>query len=204
MKKIGIFGGSFNPMHIAHLIIAEHFVEQCFLENCFFVPTSVSPFKIEQHKTFESISHTQRLDIIQLSISHNPKFRIDSFEIEKGGISYSIDTVKHFVKRFPNDEIFFLIGFDQAKSFQKWKEWQEILDLTQLVIANRPANGNEDELGEINDMLALHGKSPIWLDNPLIEISSSEIRKRLRNGLSVKYLLIDKAEKYINAYRIYQ
>lgn len=204
MHKIGIFGGSFNPIHIAHLVIAEHFVEKCALEMCFFVPTSLSPFKANFNNDFESISHTHRLDILQLSISYNKKFRIDTYEIEKGGISYSIDTINHFTKRFADEEIMFLIGYDQAKSFHQWKNWEQILDISQIVIADRPDYESSSDKDEINERLALYGKSPIWLENPLIDISSSEIRRRIKNGLSVKYLIMEKAEAYINAYKIYQ
>lgn len=204
MQKIGIFGGSFNPIHIAHLVIAEHFVENCSLEMCYFVPTSLSPFKANLNSDYEAISHTQRLDILQLSISYNKKFRIDTYEIEQGGVSYSVDTINHFTKRFADAEIMLLIGYDQAKSFHQWKDWAEILDISQIVIADRPDYNKSSDKEEINERLSLHGKSPIWLENPLIDISSSDIRRRIKNGLSVKYLLMEKAEEYIHAYKIYQ
>ena len=203
MEKIGIFGGSFNPTHIGHLIMAEQFSEQCDLESCHFVPASISPFKSNKDD-YEFISHTQRLDILDLSVKDNPKFKVNTFEIEKGGISYSIDTVRYFAHSYADKEIYLLMGYDQARSFHKWKNWEEILAVAHIAIAGRPCNSiNEDEAA-INERFTRLGKSPVWLTNPMIEISSSDIRRRIKNGLSVKYLVNQKAEEYINAYKIYQ
>jgi nicotinate-nucleotide adenylyltransferase len=203
MQKIGLFGGSFNPIHLGHLIMAEQYSEQCALDICYFIPASLSPFKSKDRDKQDMISHRQRSDILQLSIKHNKKFKIDTFELEQGGISFTIDTINHFSKRYPDDDLFLLIGFDQAKSFHRWKDWEEILDKVSLAIADRTDFDDLDERNEINERLSLFGKSPIWLENPLIDISSSEIRRRIKAGLSIKYLLNEKAEEYIHAYKIY-
>jgi nicotinate-nucleotide adenylyltransferase len=194
MKNIGIFGGSFNPVQIAHLIIAERFAEECQLDKCMFVPANLSPFKIDQKDKIITSEH--RLNMLALALPGNDKFEIDDCEIQRGGISNTIDTVRYFENRFPESEVFMLIGSDHAKVFTKWKDWQSILDLVQLCIARRPYTISESDRSDIESTLSVRSKV-IWIDIPLLDVSSSEIRSRIKQDRSINYIVPDKVIDYI-------
>lgn len=200
-KRIGIIGGTFNPIHIAHLIIAETFFYQLKLDYCYFVPAYISPFKKEE--TDKLASPEQRLEMLKLSLVDNQKFGIDTFEINNKEVSYTIRTIEYFSKKFSADDLFYLIGDDHAKNFEKWKDWTKIIEMAQLCIAKRKIFINENEIFDINKNLTINNKFPIWLDNPLIEISSQNIRERIRNNKSIKYLVTKEVEFYIRDNDIY-
>lgn len=203
MKKIGIIGGTFNPIHIAHLAIAEQFYDQIGLDHCYFVPTFRSPFK--QDSEISEVSPAHRLKMVELALGNNPHFKIDNYEIENKGISYSYLTIEYFKNKFPDAELFFLIGQDQANHFNKWKKWEYICELAQLTIAKRidensfPTNEREN----ITLNLTVKSKKPIWIDNPNMEVSSSEIRQRFKKNKSTNYLLPDKVYDYIKLNNLY-
>jgi len=137
LEKIGIYGGTFDPIHLGHLIIAQCFVEQFSLDKCYFVPAKISPFKIEQNLTF---SDAERIKMIELSIKENPNFAIDTYEIENTDISYTINTIRYFRSKYPLSELFLLIGYDQAINFDKWKNSELIKNLANIVVARRDLN----------------------------------------------------------------
>jgi nicotinate-nucleotide adenylyltransferase len=202
MQKIGIIGGTFNPIHIGHLIIADHFQNELGLNKCFFVPAWLSPFKTEDPAAQE-IPAEHRVNMLRLAIEGNTYFDIDLFEIEKKGISYTYDTVQHFMARFPEAELFLYIGSDQAKSFTEWGNWEKIIKQTQLCIAARPESYSIDEKNVITKNLTVNGKSPYWLETPLLEISSSDIRERVISNKSIRYLVPEKVREYISVKRLY-
>lgn len=195
-KKIGIFGGSFNPIHIGHLIIANFFAWEFELDYCFFVPNFISPFKLEQQE-LNSVQH--RFKMISLAIKGNPKFKIDDYEIQKGGISYSFETILHFKDKFPNSTLFFLIGSDQTDKFTQWKNWETILENSYLVVARRDLRRNIKNflprkfLGKIN-----------YLNNPIIEISSTRIREFISNNIPIDYLVPKVVQNYIYKNKLYK
>jgi len=116
MSKIGIIGGTFNPIHIAHLAIAEQFYDQIQLDRCYFVPTFQSPFKIEKSEENE-INAVHRLRMVELALGNNPHFKIDDYEIQNQGVSYSYLTLKHFKEKFPDSDLFFFNWSRSSKSF---------------------------------------------------------------------------------------
>jgi len=189
MNRIGIFGGSFNPVQIAHLIIAERFAEECQLEKCIFVPANLSPFKADEQE--DILSPVHRLNMLALALPGNDKFEIDDCEIQRGGISNTIDTIRYFENRFPESELFMLIGSDHAKVFTKWKDWQEMLNLAHLCIARRPFTISESDKSDIEATLSIK-YNVSWIDIPLLDVSSSEIRSRLKAGKSINYIVPDK------------
>jgi nicotinate-nucleotide adenylyltransferase len=198
MPRIGIFGGSFNPIHIAHLIVADRFVEQLQLERCYFVPAAHPPLKRLGQGELAAAEH--RLAMVQRAIAGHPRFAVDTCELERGGISYTIDTVLHFRGRYPEAELFLLIGADQVMEFQLWHRWEEIVQHVRLCIAPRPV-GSEQEFHR--HLEALRAADPIVLELPLLGISSTEIRRRLAQGLSVRYVLPESVLEYIHAHRLY-
>ncbi len=196
LKKIGLFGGSFNPIHIGHLIVANFFVCEFGLDYCFFEPAFISPFKLHQQ---DLVSEQHRLKMISLAIKGNPKFKIDTYEIEKAGISYSFETILHFKAKFPNSSIFFLIGSDQIDKFTQWKNWKIILENSFLVVAKRvfkPINKN---------FVPLEYEEKIYfLDNPIIGISSTQIREFITRDIPIDYLVPKEVKKYINDNELYK
>ncbi|MES2766442.1 MAG: nicotinate-nucleotide adenylyltransferase [Bacteroidota bacterium] len=201
-KRIGIIGGTFNPPHIAHLIIAERFAEQMRLDECCFVPAALSPFKTEMDPaSFATPEH--RLKMVELAIAKNPVFKTDDVELVKGGVSYSIDTISHFKNSFPESDLFLLIGTDQAVDFTKWKAWGEILKVVQLCIVRRPeALKGKTEL-EITEELTSDFKIPEWIDAPLMEISATEIRERVLHKKSIRFVVPREVEEYIFKNNLY-
>mgnify|MGYP006286289623 FL=1 len=202
MKKIGISGGTFNPIHLGHLIIAELFAGEMKLDKCFFVPAWLSPYKTENNEA-QNIAPDHRAKMVKLAIEDNERFDIDLFEIKKKGVSYTYDTILHFEKKYPDAEIFLLIGTDQAKDFQGWSNWEKIISKVRLSIACRPNIISDNEKNKINESLSLDDRSPIWLQTPLLEISSTNIRQRAKRGESIKYLVPFSVENYILKNRLY-
>lgn len=188
MNRIGIYGGSFDPIHLGHLIIAQTFVEQCFLDKCYLVPTKVSPFKTDSVSFFSDVD---RLKMLELSIANNPKFELSTFEINNPEVSYTINTVNHFKHNFPTSELYMLIGFDQAINFDKWKDYEKIRALAKVVVAQRYS------LSEPGQNNLKTNFEFILLDNPLIEISSTLIRDKIKAKKSIRYLVTDEVWNYI-------
>jgi len=204
MNKIGIIGGTFNPIHNAHLLIAEQFYEQLGLDKCFFVPSFLSPFKVNSEERL--ISAEIRLEMVKLALGNNPHFIIDTYEIEKGGVSFSIDTINYFYEKFNNSELYYIIGQDQANSFTKWKNWEDIVEKVQLVIAKRIDDTQfpTRKRDKITNELTIENKPPIWISNTNMEISSKEIRDRIKKGKSTNYLLPDSVYDYIKENNLYK
>lgn len=198
MTRLGIFGGSFNPVHLAHLIIADRFVEQVGLERCYFVPAAHPPLK--PPGAYQLAPARDRLAMVEAAIGGHPRFVLDTCEVERGGISYTIDTVAYFRQRFPEAELFLLIGADQVLEFHLWHRWRELLQLVRLCIAPRPSVPR----GQFRRRLSqLQVATPILLEVPLLEISSSDIRQRLARGLSVRYLVPEAVWHYIHERGLY-
>ena len=174
MKKIGIFGGSFDPIHLGHIAIAEEFVKQFDLDRCFFVPNYISPHKINKEVYF---SPKERIEIIQNTIKNNPKFKLDTYEINQTNISYTINTIEYFKSKFPNSEFFLLIGTDQLINFHLWHRYEDILEKVKLVVAQRKTE-KENLMNKVNFSYYI-------LQNKFIDISSTEIRKRIQNNESL-------------------
>ena len=172
MKKVGLFGGTFDPIHKGHIKIAELFVEKCDLDICYFIPTKNSPFKVAKQKMF---SDEERCAKIEFATSANNKFELCKYEIENTNISYSVDTVGHFKDKFSDAELFLLIGTDQAINFHLWREHEKILELVCVVIATRPEKLTADEQIQIEK--TFDSKKHLWLNNPIIDITSTKIRE---------------------------
>ncbi len=176
-QNIGLFGGTFDPIHYGHIGIAKCFIEKCNLNKCIFIPAKVSPFKVEKQGMF---SAEERFALVEKAISINPKFEVSDFEIfnKTSTASYSIDTVRFFRKKFLDANLFLLIGTDQAIKFSHWKDYLEILKIVKIVIANRPENISEEDKKKINDTIS---SAAIWLNNDIFPVTSTEIRENMGN-----------------------
>ncbi len=191
MKKVCIIGGSFNPIHIGHLILANTVLEELNLDEMIFVPCYIQPLKGD--KDFASSTH--RLEMVKLAIQSNPQFTLSDIEINRKGKSYTVDTLKFFKKKYEN--LYFVIGADNIRDFHKWKEPDTILKIANLIVTNR---------GGINIQIPekIRGKKIISCTIPQIEISSTMIREKIRNGQSIKYLVPEAVEKYIIQNNLYK
>ncbi len=191
-KKIGIIGGSFNPIHTGHLIIADWFKDALNLDKVIFIPAYISPFKTDESRV---IDPAHRLNMVQLAISTNKSFICEDYEVNKKTVSYSYDTLTYLKNKYINSEMHLLIGEDQAFRFNQWFNWREILRFVRLCIAGREFDAEQFRL--IKDFFDAVNYSPIYIDSPKIEISSTEIRKRRTNNKSIKYLVTDNVYNYI-------
>ena len=199
MRRLGLFGGSFTPVHLAHIKIAEAFTEQLQLDKCLFIPANISPFKTSSESS-DIIKIKHRLGMLEAAIKGNKKFEIETYELEKGGISYTYETISYIKGKYPKDQLFLLIGSDQTANFTKWKNWHYILECVQICIANRPNTFNRKEFTEYIKKLSLPDKEPILISSPLMDISSTEIRRRIKSGLSMIELLPEEVEEYLKFY----
>jgi len=199
--NIGIIGGSFNPIHIAHLIIADRFVDQMALDQCVFVPVSQSPFK---QGDLALAPAADRLAMVRDATQQHDKFRVSDVEIQRGGVSYTIDTIRHFAEHHPGANISLLIGSDQAIEFVRWHSWQEILREAQLCVVRRPFLLTPEMEWRTTETLTIDGKAPVWINAPLLEISSTEIRRRVREGKSINYLTVKSVRDHIAERGLYR
>jgi len=187
--RIGIFGGTFNPLHIGHLAVAQAARDSAALDRVVFVPCSEPPHKRLVHLA----SARDRLAMLKACIRTNPGFEVSDYEIRKGGKSYTIETVRYFQETLePNARLFFIVGGDSAAQLQTWKKIEEITKIVSFIVVNRP--GHDGCAPEIPH------RSVVM---PGIGISSSYVRRRILQGKSIKYLVPDEVLRYIKAHRIY-
>lgn len=188
-QRIGILGGTFNPPHLGHLLMAEQVGNQLELDEVWFMPTAKPPHA--PGKT--TIASQHRVKMIQLAIENNPLFKVQPYEIHRGGVNYTIDTMKHFVQTYPESDFYFIIGSDSANDLSTWKDIDELVQLVQFVGVRRP--------GEF----PYQGQYPIlWVDSPLIDLSSTEIRLRVYLEQSIRYQVPRKVEEYIQKHKLYE
>ncbi|MFR3064190.1 nicotinate-nucleotide adenylyltransferase [Peptoniphilus sp.] len=199
MKKYGIFGGSFNPIHYGHLMICEYIKEEMGLDKVIFIPTGNPP-----HKDLE-LSAKDRYEMVRLAISPNPDFEISDIETTRVKKSYTVDTIRELKKIYKEEKLYFLIGLD---SLFQLKTWMKIGDLSQeieFVVALRPGYLDREEINKEIDFLRENFGTKINLINtPLYEISSTDLRDRIREGKSLRYLIPKKVLDYIEESGFYK
>lgn len=187
-KKVGVLGGTFNPPHVGHLIIAEQVRDQLGLESILFLPSAEPPHK---HKK-KTIDSTHRLAMLEKTIKGNEAFKVDTIELERGGKSYTYDTILALKEREPDTEFYFIIGADMVEDLPNWHRIDELVSLVQLVGVNRP-NFTTDSPYPV-----------IMVDVPDIDISSTIIRQKVSDDCSIRYLVTEETEKYIESERLYK
>ncbi|MFR8743808.1 MAG: nicotinate-nucleotide adenylyltransferase [Peptoniphilus sp.] len=199
MKKYGIFGGSFNPIHYGHLMICEYIKEEMGLDKVIFIPTGNPP-----HKELE-LSAKDRYEMVRLAISPNPDFEISDIETTRVKKSYTVDTIRELKKIYKEEKLYFLIGLD---SLFQLKTWMKIGDLSQeieFVVALRPGYLDREEINKEIDFLRENFGTKINLiKTPLYEISSTDLRDRIREGKSLRYLIPKKVLDYIEESGFYK
>jgi len=190
--RIGLLGGSFDPPHNGHLLAAGDAFESLGLDRLIWMPTAVQPFKVGQ----ASATAEQRLRMVRSLVGDDSRFAVDSMEIERGGLSYTVDTLTTLAARWPSAAFFLLIGADAAASFAKWRDPRRIAELATLVVLQR-AGGDDPELSSLPAATKV-------LATRRIDISSTEIRDRVRQGKSIRGFVPDAVAELIAAERLYQ
>lgn len=184
--KIGILGGTFNPVHLGHLILAQEMQSQLKLDKVIFIPTNIAA-----HKEEIKVSAKDRLAMLKLAVSDNPFFEVSDLEIKRGGVSYTIDTVETLKKDYPEDKLFLIIGSDLAKDFSTWKQPEILKKEITIVVAQR----KEYFFDQNKWFLAL----PVTQ----VAISSSLIRELIKKNISIKYLVPEAVLQYIKENNLY-
>lgn len=200
--RIGIYGGSFDPVHLGHMLFAESAREQCRLDRVVFVPTAVSPHKAGQEPT----PAADRVDMLKLAIGGYEPFEISFCEAERGGLSYTVDTLKLFSDENPTADLFLLMGADTLEMLPQWKAPEVICRLATLVVAGRPGSTVPDFgcLSELASAKRIARFEANQVHMPLIGLSSSILRQRLADGESIRYQTSRPVEKYIETNRLYK
>jgi len=187
-KKIGILGGTFNPPHIGHLIIANEVLHALCLDEVRFMPNATPPHKQKD----EQVTTAERLKMLQLAIRGIPNMSVETIEIERGGTSYTFDTMELLMQREPEASFYFIIGGDQVEYLPKWHRIDELVQKVQFVGVPRPNTTME----------TAYPISTITI--PQIDVSSTLIRNRLMNGLTTKYLIPDRVNDFIQKEKLYE
>jgi nicotinate-nucleotide adenylyltransferase len=188
--KLGLFGGSFDPVHLGHLLAAQAAVEELGLDRLFFIPVAQSPFKPENQPAPAAV----RLQLLRLALAGKAGYEVDEQEIRRGGVSYTVDTLRDYTRRFPVAEIFYLIGADNAGKLDEWREPAELAKLAEFVVVPRPES-----------MPAVfpppfRGRT---LQGFSFAVSSSQIRARVKAGLPVDQLVPPCVAEAIRNARLY-
>lgn len=198
--KIGIFGGTFNPIHIGHLILAQNALDFCDLSEVIFIPTGCSYLKEQKH----ILPKNERLKMVEIAITDNPMFSLSTIETDTEGNTYTCETLAKLKKIYPNDELCFIIGADTLYSIDSWKNPDEIFSLSSIIAAPRD-NHSLDELKKQIKYLEDKYNATIYLmDSENIEISSSVIRSKISKGSSARYYLPKNVSDYINSNNFYK
>ncbi|HCX65876.1 MAG TPA: nicotinic acid mononucleotide adenylyltransferase [Eubacteriaceae bacterium] len=197
--KIGILGGSFNPIHLGHLLLAESARDKLGLDKVLFIPTGSHPFKDAENDP----GSEHRYEMTRLAIEDNPKFDLSDIEVHRQGYTYTIDTLRELDKTYKEDELYFITGADIVFEIDAWKSAPEVLERVTLVTTFRPGHDQDRLDARIRDLMDLYDAKIYKLHTPEMDISSSEIRSRVKHGYSFIYLVPKKVESYIKEKGLY-
>ena len=202
MSRIGIMGGTFNPIHIGHLMLAEQALESAHLDQIWMIPTGCSYLKTKEGITV--LPGTERYDMVQRAIADNDRFRCLDMEIRRPGNSYSYETMEQLQKEYPEDRFFFICGADCLYTIEYWKCADRLFAACTVLAAVRGDADIADMQERIDALEKKFGAQIRLLPFRRIEISSSEISERRRKGLSVRYLVPDAVRVYMEEKGLYQ
>jgi nicotinate-nucleotide adenylyltransferase len=190
MLRIGLYGGSFDPVHLGHLLVAQAALEELRLDRLFFIPAAQSPFKPSACPAPGS----ERVRLLRLALAGRPAFDVDEQEVRRGGVSYSIDTARDYAHRFPGARLFSLLGGDHVRQLPRWREASELAQLLEFVIIPRP--------GEVPGELPSTFRGRVLSGFPL-GVSSSQVRARIQAGQPIDLLTPPAVAEAIRNNRLY-
>lgn len=190
-KRVGILGGTFDPIHLGHMIAAESVRSQLHLDEVWFMPTYISPHKQQQNIT----SSEHRVTMLEHAIRPYPEFRICLHEIEKGLVSYTYNTVQSLLTQYMDHQFFFIIGGDMVHSLPQWYRYEELVQMVTFVAIERPSYPLDSSMSWAQSLL--------FVEMPQVMISSTDIRERCKEGRSIRFLVPDAVELYIKEQQLY-
>ena len=198
--RLGIFGGTFDPPHVGHLLAASDVFEQLALDQLLFVPAAIQPLKAS--RTTAPGAH--RLAMVRLTIGPDARFGVDSVELDREGLSYSVDTLREFARQFPSAELFFLVGADVLSTFAQWRDPHTVLELATLAVMTRRAENGTQELDDTISLDAELARRMTRVATRRFDVSSTEIRERVRAGRSIHGFVTDAVAEYIGSHGLYR
>lgn len=195
MKKIGLFGGTFDPVHNGHLIIAEYLRDELQLDEIWFIPAKIHPLKDNQEIT----PPHHRLEMLKLAVTDNKFFTVSDMELKREGMSYTVDTIDGVLKSYSKTppKLYFFIGMDNVNDLHRWKAPEKILKKCQVVAFGRPGFTPDEQAKPFLSSIQ-------FVHVPLLEISSTFVRRRLHHGHTVRYLIPEAVERYIKEKQLYK
>lgn len=200
MGVFGILGGTFDPIHYGHLVLAEKAREACKLQKVIFVPAAVPPHKIGEVST----SAENRLNMVKLAIQDNPGFEVSAVELERDGPSYTIDTINELRKQGHGDQAALILGFDSLLELYTWKDYQAIMEQTRIISAFRPGYPVLKNEANWPPFLKSYLQQIRILEAPLLDISSTWLRVELMYERSIRYLIPEPVIDYIRKHHLYR
>lgn len=190
-RKVGLLGGTFDPPHIAHLILAQTALDELQLDEIWFIPAFRPP-----HKRGERVSpFAHRLQMLRLAVRGNKRFKVLTIEKEKGGLSYTVETLPLLRQKHPHTHFFLLLGSDNLSELGSWREPEKVFSMAQPVFAHRPLT---------DEKLPAWLEHAVWLSNLRLEISATDLRAHVRTGRSIRYLVPEAVERYIQKKGLYR
>jgi nicotinate-nucleotide adenylyltransferase len=191
--RVGIFGGTFDPIHYGHLLLAEQAMDMASLDEIWFIPAAEPP-----HKQGKTVTQAEdRKKMVELAISEHPRFRLCLIELRRSGPSYTVDTIEELKNKYPNIEFFLLVGADMVKDLPRWYKIKKILQNVQVIGLGRPGIDQEHVPDYVRERL-------VWIPDAIeTNVSSSEIRRRLMLGKTIRYLVPDAVYQYIKEQGLY-
>jgi nicotinate-nucleotide adenylyltransferase len=201
-NKLGIFGGSFDPIHYGHLLLAETCREQCELDRVLLVPAAVPP-----HKQARLLSSARdRIEMARLAIGGHEQLAVSTIEIDRGGVSYTVETLAELAEQHPDSSLFFLMGADSLRDLPSWREPERICELAVPVVVRR-AGSPEPDFSVIRHLVTAERLDEIrdhQVEAPIIELSSTELRQRIAASRSIRYRTPRAVEKFIETHNLYR
>ncbi|MFN8579847.1 MAG: nicotinate-nucleotide adenylyltransferase [Gemmatimonadaceae bacterium] len=208
--RLGIFGGTFDPPHLGHLLIASDAVAALQLDSLVFIPTAQQPLKLGR----AAAPAEARLEMVRRLVVGLPSLSVDAIEVDRAGLSYTVDTLAEYARRYPDAERFFLLGSDAVRTFPSWREPARIASLARLVVLRRSpeladeateleGDSMEQSLAKVQAITG-SASAPITLRTRRIDVSSTEVRDRVRNGLPLRGFVTDAVARFIEASGLYR
>ena len=200
--RLGLFGGTFDPVHYGHLLLAECCREQCRLDQIWFLPALVPPHKRDEEITAAEV----RAEMLELAIGGHKSLAVSRMEIERGGVSYSVETLESLATEDPTRELYFLMGADSLADLPTWMQPARIGQLATIVVIRRSGFPEPDfaPLSGIADAETIERFREHQVEMPRMDLSSTEIRRRAAKGMSIRYRTPRAVEKYIETHRLYR
>lgn len=199
-KKVGIMGGTFDPIHNGHLLIAEYSKTALDLNEVLFIPIGIASHKDKN----VVLKNTYRYDMTLLAINSNINFNLSTIEMERKEASYTIDTIEQLQSTYRNVDFYFILGSDSLLQIHRWKDFERLLNLCNFIVVKRPNYNNKLLEERINKYNAIYKGDIYLLDTPLINISSTKVRDMVKKGLSINYMVPKPVEIYIHKNKLYR